>query len=402
MLFRSDEVSPKQFQQKAEQIMHKHRKMDDSVIVREVMNEILHIDLDMEQLDDFISRMDSEDVRIVHRRVRMPSPLGMTLFMSSFEDLLSLRTRAYLIKDVDPEILRRLLGARSLATDLDEGSLREYYQSKVSVPTNANGLLRLMDMGGGLEPSLTNPLYSEKLSHIDFDVMQGWVHELAERGLVTKIRKTGHEQIDGKWFSIRMADVHGTLGCLSVAGAADMDDLTELYTGGLTFEMGMDFKDGKPTKWKKSNLSDPLDCLRLKLLDMLGSEGPQTSETLCARLPFPSAQVDSVLQELEMRNLAAIGFFRQTDEGEYILRIDEYRITGGTVDVVDYRTLQTLLLQKSFTKYDEPAEAMRALILIQRRDELLHRVNNYRFRDWKDIKHDPDVYNGRLLHNRVG
>ena len=103
-----------------------------------------------------------------------------------------------------------------------------------------------------------------------------------------------------------------------------------------------------------------------------------------------------------MRNLAAIGFFRQTDEGEYILRIDEYRITGGTVDVVDYRTLQTLLLQKSFTKYDEPAEAMRALILIQRRDELLHRVNNYRFRDWKDIKHDPDVYNGRLLHNRVG
>ena len=33
---------------------------------------------------------------------------------------------------------------------------------------------------------------------------------------------------------------------------------------------------------------------------------------------------------------------------------------------------------------------------------MLHRVNNYRFRDWKDLKHDPDVFNGRLLHNRVG
>ena len=31
-------------------------------------------DLDMRQLDDFMSRMDSEDVRIVHRRVKMPSP----------------------------------------------------------------------------------------------------------------------------------------------------------------------------------------------------------------------------------------------------------------------------------------------------------------------------------------
>jgi hypothetical protein len=181
-----------------------------------------------------------------------------------------------------------------------------------------------------------------------------------------------------------------------------MDDLTELYTGGLSYQMGSDFEAGKPGHWKDRKLSDPLDCLRLKLLDMLGSEGPQTSETLCERLPFPSAQVDSVLQELEMRNLVSIGFFRQTDEGEYILRMDEYRITGGEVDVVDYRTLQTLLLKKSFTKYKEPADAIRSLVLIQRRDELLHRVSNYRFRDWKDIKHDPDVFNGRLLHNRVG
>ena len=215
--------------------MQKHRKMEDSVIVREVVNEILHNDLDMRQLDDFISRLDSEDVRSGHRRVKMPSPLGMTLFMSSFEDLLSLRTRAYLIKDVDPEIHRRLLGARSLATELDEEKLAEYYQSKVSVPTNANGLLRLMDMGGGLEPGLTNPLYNEKLSGIGVEDIRSWVYELAERGLITKIRNTGHEQIDGKWLSSRMADVHGTLGCLAVAGAADMDDLKDLYTGGLNF-----------------------------------------------------------------------------------------------------------------------------------------------------------------------
>ena len=103
-----------------------------------------------------------------------------------------------------------------------------------------------------------------------------------------------------------------------------------------------------------------------------------------------------------MRNLVSIGFFTQTDEGEFILRVDEYRITGGSVEVVDYRTLQTLLLQKSFTEFSEPSEAIKSLALIQRRDELLHRVKNFRFRDWKDFKHDSDVYNGRLLHNRVG
>ena len=191
-------------------------------------------------------------------------------------------------------------------------------------------------------------------------------------------------------------------GCLAVSGADEMDDLRSLYTGGLTFEMGVDFKEGQPAKWKETYLSDPMDCLRFKLLDMLGSEGPRTLDKLAARLPFPRGQVESVLQELEMRNLVSIGFFTQTDDGEYILRVDEYRITGGQVEVVDYRTLQTLILHKSFTQYEEPADAIRNLILVQRRDEMLHRVKDYRFRDWKDIKHDPDVINGRLLHNRVG
>jgi ATP-dependent Lhr-like helicase len=387
----ADEVSPKQFLQKADQILHKHRQMEDSVLVREAMNEILNSDLDMPQLREFISRMDSEDVRIVHRRVKMPSPLGMTLFMSSFEDLLSLRTRAYLIKDVDPEILRRLLGARSLATELDKSRLDDYYQSKVSVPSDAASLLRLMDMGGGLERTLTNPLYGDKLKGIEIETIRGWVHELSERGLITKIRSTGHDKIDNKWFSMRMAEVHGTLGCLAIAGAAEMEDIRSLYTGGLNYEMGEDFSQGQPLKWKKSYLSDPMDCLRLKLLDMLGSEGPQTAEELSARLPFPFAQVESILQELEIRNLVSIGFFTQTNDGEFILRVDEYRITGGQVDVVDYRTLQTLLLQKSFSLYEEPKDAIRSLTMVQRRDELLHRVENYRFRDWKDIKHDSEV-----------
>ena len=398
----AEEVSPKQFQLKAEQIMNRHRTMDDSVIVREAMSEILTTDLEMDQLRQFMERMGSEDVRIVHRRVKIPSPLGLTLFMSSFEDLLSLRTRAYLIKDVDPEILRRLLGARSLATELDREKLSQYYQSKVSVPKNANELLRLMDMGGGLERQLTHPLYSDKLKDIEFETLRAWVHELAERGLITKVRGTGLEKIDDKWFSMRMTEVHGTLGCLAVAGAAEMDDLRELYTGGLSYEVGEGFVGGEPSKWKEKQLSDPLDCLRLKLLDMLGSEGPQTIDSLSERLPFPTAQVEAILQELEMRNLVSIGFFTQTDEGEFILRIDEYRITGGEFNVIDYRTLQTLILNKSFSKFEEPADAIRNLTFVQRREELLHRVENYRFRDWKDIKHDSDIYNGRLLHNRVG
>ena len=72
-----------------------------------------------------------------------------------------------------------------------------------------------------------------------------------------------------------------------------------------------------------------------------------------------------------MRNLVSIGFFTQTEEGEYILRLDEYRITGGKLNVVDYRTLQTLIHNKSFDQRVEPLDAIRDLVFVQRRDELL-------------------------------
>ena len=69
-----------------------------------------------------------------------------------------------------------------------------------------------------------------------------------------------------------MAGVHGTLGCLAVSGADEMEDLRSLYTGGLTFEMGVDSR--WPACYMEGDiLSDPMDCLRLKLLDILGSEG---------------------------------------------------------------------------------------------------------------------------------
>ena len=128
------------------------------------MREITRHDLELDELRDLMTGRGKDFLNIVHRKVKIPSPLGLTLFMSAFEDLLSLRTRAYLIKDVDPEILRRLLGARSLATELDRESLDSYYQSKVQVPKDAEGLLRLMDIGGGLERELTHlPLQREAL-----------------------------------------------------------------------------------------------------------------------------------------------------------------------------------------------------------------------------------------------
>jgi hypothetical protein len=135
---------------------------------------------------------------------------------------------------------------------------------------------------------------------------------------------------------------------------------------------------------------------------MLGSEGPQKLEQLDHRLPFPQKMIENMLHELEVRNVVSIGFYRGTDEGEFILKVDEHYITGGKEKVVEYRLLQNLLLSKSFKLYDDPLEAFESHVMFQKMHELLDRVSDYRFADWKDLKHDPDVVMGRLLHNRVG
>ena len=137
--------APNNSNKNPEKVFRRRRRHADSLLIREAQNEIFHTDLDMEELENFVNRMDEEGVRIVHSRVTLPSALGMNLYMAAFEDLLSMRTRAYLVKDIDPEILRHLLGGRSRATDLDAQSLDRYFQSKVSIPTDSEGLLRLME-----------------------------------------------------------------------------------------------------------------------------------------------------------------------------------------------------------------------------------------------------------------
>ncbi len=398
----ADEVSPQQFQQKAESLFRNHRAQDDSLLVREACNEILQHDLDLNGLESFIEDVINGDARIIHNQVKIPSPLGMNLYMSAFEDLLALRTRAYLIKDIDPEILLRLLGRRALATDLDQKGVDQYYMDKLAIPEDAEGLLKLMDMGGGLERGLMNPLYAEKLEGIDVTILREWRGELLERGDITKIDGTGDDKVDDKWFSRRMADIHGTLGVLASQGADEMDDLRQLYTGGLTYKTATDFKQNEVTSWHDVSLSDPHECLRVKLVDMLGSEGPQPLEKISDRLPFPKRMIENMLHELEVRNIVSIGFYRGTKEGEFILKVDEHYITGGKEKVIEYRLLQNLLLAKSFKQYEDPLKALESHVMFQKMHELLDRVSDYRFSDWKDLKHDPDVVMGRLLHNRVG
>ena len=57
----AEEVSAQQFQQKSEALLRKHRQMEsgDSLLIRETENEIYHSDLDINGLNDFISKMSS-------------------------------------------------------------------------------------------------------------------------------------------------------------------------------------------------------------------------------------------------------------------------------------------------------------------------------------------------------
>ena len=154
------------------------------------------------------------------------------------------------------------------------------------------------------------------------------------------MRSTGSAELDDKWFTTYMAEIHGTLGCISEAGGKEMEDIRDLYTKGLTFEVAVEFDGLKPTKWDKVSITDPHEALRVKIIEMLSSEGPAKGEDIFDRLPFPQGQIDSILHELEMRNVISVGFYRQTEDAEYILKVDEHKITGGEEDVVEYRWVQ--------------------------------------------------------------
>ena len=53
-------------------------------------------------------------------------------------------------------------------------------------------------------------------------------------------------------------------------------------------------------------------------------------------------------------------------------------------------------------KYADVFEAFNEHVLVQKQQELLYRIEDFRFKDWKDLQLDSDVVSGRLLHNRMG
>ena len=398
----ADEVSPQQFQQRADALLQRHRSIEDSLLIKEAKAEIMFGDIDIVSLNQFLQASKESEARIVHTKVPVPSRLGMSLYMSTFEDLLSMKTRAFLVKDIDPEILKRLLGNRSLATELSEEQIDDYYSSKIPKPTNATELLSLMSKGGGLDRKWENPLYASKLKGIEHSTIEGWVRELASKGEITKLRSTGTAELDDKWFTTYMAEIHGTLGRISEAGGKEMEDIRDLYTKGISYEVATEFDGLNATKWEKRTITDPHEALRVKIIEMLGSEGPARGDQINSRLPFPQGQIDSIIHELEIRNVVSVGFYRQTDDAEYILKVDEHKITGGEEDVVEYRWVQNMVMKKSFEQYNDGFSAFDQHILFQKQQEMLYRVDGFRYADWKDLQLDSDVVMGRLLHNRIG
>ena len=294
----ADEVSPQQFQQRADALLQRHRSIEDSLLIKEAKAEIMFGDIDIISLNQFLQASKESEARIVHTKVPVPSRLGMSLYMSTFEDLLSMKTRAFLVKDIDPEILKRLLGNRSLATELSEEQIDDYYSSKIPKPTNATELLSLMSKGGGLDRRWENPLYASKLKGIEHSTIEGWVRELASKGEITKLRSTGTAELDDKWFTTYMAEIHGTLGRISEAGGKEMEDIRDLYTKGISYEVATEFDGLNATKWEKRTITDPHEALRVKIIEMLGSEGPARGDQINSRLPFPQGQIDSIIHEL--------------------------------------------------------------------------------------------------------
>ena len=97
---------------------------------------------------------------------------------------------------------------------------------------------------------------------------------------------------------------------------------------------------------EKDENQRPTHVAASQIIEMLSSEGPKMADQIESRLPFSKQLVDRILHELESRNVISVGFYKQTDDAEYILKIDEHRLTGEKK-----KWLSTLVQNRSLTSH---------------------------------------------------
>ena len=156
----ADEVSPQQFQQRADALLQRHRSIEDSLLIREAKSEIMFGDIDIKSLNQFLEA--SKESEAYSSLESSSSVTTWYEFVHEYIRGLTVNEDSSIPgKDIDPEIMKRLLGNRSLATELTDEQLNDYYSNKVPKPTNASELLSLMSKGGGLDRKWENPLQSK-------------------------------------------------------------------------------------------------------------------------------------------------------------------------------------------------------------------------------------------------
>ena len=127
-----------------------------------------------------------------------------------------------------------------------------------------------MSHGGGLDREFHNPLYKEKVANIPLETVRGWVENFVSQGKSQRL--TG--RVKKNWTANGLPPTwrKSTAPWVPCGGWQQGRNLLELHTKGLTYKVATAFDGTKPTTWEERSLGDPQEALRVKIIEMLGSE----------------------------------------------------------------------------------------------------------------------------------
>jgi ATP-dependent Lhr-like helicase len=427
--YKGREISVGRQFQRSQKVLRVLGKQHGFPIVKETMNEIMNINMNLDGALTVLNGIGKGDIRVSHAGITdVPSPFAHNVVLVGMSDIVLMHDRSALLKELHRKVLMRVGGEDALRPEFELEDVRQHFGSKRPSAVEKDDIPRLLEEVGPLELFTRRGRSVYEFSQLDEETVARWCNELIESGDVIsvwagrstwaareeladyaaafstdqKVEKEERKTLDALG---RSKDPISTLALSKKVGGEPKEVrriLGILERGYLVGRMGTNNKGN--TLWiaRKQSRSKASGNFERRLVERhLTYFAPLTDDEIAFDLGLPKDAVIDVLNRLEQGGVAASGAF--TEQGlQYMLARDLAALKGqSTEGLITSEQMRALHLRKHFGEFRTMDDYFERYGVVWLPQELMARTGKKGYRQWLAGRKKGGILHGRFLDGGV-
>jgi len=423
--YKGRDISVSKQKLRSKQILDKLHEMEDFPIIKETYNEILHQVLDLRKAKEVLRKVEEGEIDIKCADYsETPSPFAHEVLMAGISDVIMMDDRSSLLRKFHQKVLEQVIPKEEIEKiKFDSEVVEEHFLDKKPRFESKDEMIEVIRE---LQPV---HVFKEKgksifsRTDIPFEEVRAWSKELLNEGKIQSLwvgdtKYLISDDVNRYLHSLDQGEQpHGSLPVIDQL-KEEAKTLNELYENielrlkevkNILRDMErkrlinrVSMKEDEGFKYALLDKKDTkLECVEKIILDYLEYEAPRSLEEIAYALDISEDIALKALNNLVEQNEVVSGRLVMGEGEQYMLHEDyhELRFPGG--DYISDDKTKRYKAKKQFDEVGSIEEYFEMFMEAGTSFDIFHRVSDFSLDDWKEMRSDGKIVEGRFVRGRV-